>query len=592
MQSSPNWRLPEPDAKLSVIMPAYRLAASIGANIETVCGLLSTRLDFEVVAVDDCSGDGTAEAIAAAAARRPGQVVGVYQPVNRGKGEALRAGFAASTGGYILLLDGDLDLSPAMLPHFLRPMRRRRRPADIVIGSKRHRLSRIDYPFRRRVASRVYYTIVRVLFGLPVTDTQTGMKLFRRGALQWAFERMLVKRFAFDLEMLAIAAKKGYRVDEAPIQMDFGQKCGSLTAGNVRDMLVDTLAVFYRLRVLKYYDSVEVCAPLETPPLVSVVIACPADSAYLRECLAGLAAQTHARLEVLVLPDEPFELPPQPFPLRMVPTGKLRPAEKRNLGIAAAAGEIIAFLDDDTVPTPAWLAHAVKYFSNPAVGATGGPGVDARTDTRRARLGGRVYANRLVSGSYVYRYVSNRVRDVDDYPSCNLLVRAQLLRDIGGFRVDFWPGEDTLLCLAIRERGLRIVYDPWAIVEHHRRELFLPHLRQVGRYAKHRGYFAKKFPKNSLHFGYLVPSLFLVGLVTGPFIARLHPWLARTYATVVAVYLFLTLATTFHKRFSTWFPTWLGVVATHLVYGFRFMVGLLARRMPCGVAAFDHPADQ
>ena len=390
--------------------------------------------------------------------------------------------------------------------------------------------------------------------------------------------------------MLSIAAKKGYRVEEAPIEMHFGDKCGSLTFDNTRDMLVDTLAVFYRLRVLRYYDSVEVCAPLEPPPLVSVIIACPADSAYLRECLAGLAAQTHTRLETIVLPDGPLELPPQNFPLRVIPTGKLRPAEKRNLGIEAATGDIIAFLDDDTIPQPAWLAHAVKYFSNPAVGATGGPGVDARTDTRRARLGGRVYANRLVSGSYVYRYISNRVRDVDDYPSCNLLVRAPLLREIGGFRTDFWPGEDTLLCLAIRQRNLRIVYDPWAIVEHHRRELFLPHLRQVGRYAMHRGYFAKRFPKNSLCVGYLVPSLFLIGLIAGAGLSFLSPWLAWTYAAIVSFYLFLTLATTWHKHFSTWVLTWLGVIATHLVYGFRFIVGLLARHMPCEVAAFDHPA--
>ncbi len=585
------WHLPEPDAKLSVIMPAYRLAATIGANIDTVCELLAPHFVYEVVVVDDCSQDGTAEAIAAAAAKRPGQVKGVYQPVNLGKGEALRKGFANSTGEYVLLLDGDLDLSPVMLPHFFRPMRRRRKPADIVIGSKRHRKSRIDYPFRRRFASWVYYTIVRVLFNLPVTDTQTGMKLFKREALQWAFERMLVKRFAFDLEMLAIAAKKGYRVVEAPIKMNYGEKCGSLTAGNVHDTLIDTLAIFYRLRILKYYDSVEVCAPLNPPPKVSVVIACPADSPYLRECLAGLATQTHTNLEAIVLPDHPLELPPQKFSLCVIPTGQIRPAEKRNLGIAAATGDIVAFIDDDTIPTPGWLVNAVKYFSNPTVGATGGPGIDARTDTRLARLGGRVYANRLVSGSYIYRYISNRVRDVDDLPSCNLLVRAALLREFGGFRTDFWPGEDTLLCLAIRNRGLRIVYDPWAIVEHHRRELFAPHLRQVGRYAMHRGYFAKRFPQNSLYISYLIPSLFLIGLLAGPFLSLLHPWLARTYATVVSVYLLLTLAGTFHRTPSTWFLTWFGVIATHLVYGFRFLQGLLSRRMPCEVAAFDHPAD-
>ena len=107
-------------------------------------------------------------------------------------------------------------------------------------------------------------------------------------------------------------------------------------------------------------------------------------------------------------------------------------------------------------------------------------------------------------------------RDVDDYPSCNLLVRADVLRAINGYRTDFWPGEDTLLCEDIvYGQGKRLVYDPWAIVYHHRRRLFGPHLRQLGRYAFHRGYFVKKSPKTSFKLSYFIPSLFVLGLVAG-----------------------------------------------------------------------------
>ncbi|MBQ5511265.1 MAG: hypothetical protein IIT94_09040, partial [Prevotella sp.] len=77
-------------------------------------------------------------------------------------------------------------------------------------------------------------------------------------------------------------------------------------------------------------------------------------------------------------------------------------------------------------------------------------------------------------------------------------------------------GEDTLLCEDIvYGQGKRLVYDPWAIVYHHRRRLFGPHLRQLGRYAFHRGYFVKKSPKTSFKLSYFVPSLFVLGLVAG-----------------------------------------------------------------------------
>ena len=76
-----------------------------------------------------------------------------------------------------------------------------------------------------------------------------------------------------------------------------------------------------------------------------------------------------------------------------------------------------------------------------------------------------MYDNILVSGNYRYRYRAGGVRrDVDDYPSCNLLVRKTILDKIGGYRTDFWPGEDTLLCKDIVDRGKRIVYDPWVVV--------------------------------------------------------------------------------------------------------------------------------
>ncbi|MDD2600626.1 MAG: glycosyltransferase [Kiritimatiellae bacterium] len=576
---------------LSVIMPAFGLEDVIESNIEQVYSLLNGNIAFEILPVDDGSGDKTADSISRVAAKHPRVIHPVYVKTNRGKGNALKQGFAASTGSHILLLDADLDLSPERISTFFDVMLQEK--AAIVIGSKRHPQSTINYPWHRRLASAVYYSLVYLLIGLPVSDTQTGMKLFRREALQWSFDRMLVKAFAFDLEVLSIAHSKGFKVAEAPILMQFGNKVGCLTWKNIKQVMVDTLAIFYRTRILKYYQSVEVPPEFKKPPLISVVIACPAPSAYLTECLNALELQSYPNFEVIVLPDESAEISAA-LNLQVIPTGKTRPAEKRNAGIAAARGEIVAFLDDDAYPERNWLKHAVKYFANPDVGGVGGPGETPPNDSFMAHAGGRVYANLLVSGNFRYRYVGDRVRShVDDYPSCNLFVRTSLLRQIGGYRTDFWPGEDTILCSDIVSSGkLRIAYDPWAVVYHHRRPLFLPHLRQIGRYALHRGYFAKRFPATSLKLSYLIPSIFLIGLIVGIPLCFVHPVLKVLYLSTIAIYLLATLISSASVRPAMWMVTWLGVMATHLVYGARYLTGILARRMPCETAQFDHPSEK
>ena len=581
---------------LSVILPAYRLAKVIAANLRRVDGVLAALgRPYEIVPVDDGSGDGTGDALAALAEefRADGRGEGRLRPVllqeNGGKGNALRAGLKASRGDLVLLLDADLDLAPEALPAFFEEMDRS--GADIVIGSKRHPRSQIDYPFSRRIASAVYYGIVHLLTGLPVTDTQTGMKLFRRPAIEWAFDRMLVKRYAFDVELLAIAHDAGFKVSEAPIHMEYGNKRGALTLANVKSVLTDTLAIFYRLRIMRYYQHVELADPSGPPPSVSVVIACPGPSAYLDEALAGLAAQSLPPAEVIVLPDDPFDCPAAgKVPVRVVATGRVRPAEKRNRGILEARGEIVAFLDDDASPQRQWLEQAVRHFSRDEVGAVGGPGVTPPGESRLAALGGDVYASPLVSGSYRFRYVSERYRRVDDMPSCNLLVRTSLLRELGGYNTRYWPGEDTILCLDIVRSGRLIVYDPFAAVNHHRRPLFGAHLRQVGRYALHRGFFTRVFPQTSRRISYMVPSLFVAGIVFGGAACAALPILRPAYFGVLAFYGAVTLLASFHRRPLDWLAVWMGIVLTHLWYGIRFVQGVLFGRMPREVRAFDHGA--
>ena len=313
----------------------------------------------------------------------------------------------------------------------------------------------------------------------------------------------------------------------------------------------------------------------------------------LDECLSGLQEQTFRNFEVIVLPDEDVDLgqAANGFDLKTIPTGKVRPAEKRNIGIEAASGDVVAFIDDDAYPDVRWLEYAVRYFGEGSIAALGGPGVSPRGDSFMAEAGGRVYSSPLVSGGYRYRYEAGGVcRDVDDYPSCNLFVGREVLKEIGGYRTDFWPGEDTLLCKDILDAGYRIVYDPWVVVSHHRRPLFAPHLRQIGRYAFHRGYFVKRYPSNSLRIAYFLPSMFAL-YCAGLSVFCLVPVPSMLKAVAVlplAVYLFLAVLASFSFNPLMWILVFLGIVLTHLVYGVHFLVGLLASRAPCEFIGTDH----
>lgn len=576
------------DGRLSVIMPMYNLGSATVTNVREVYDLLNGRIPFEIIAVDDGSTDETGHELSNLATQIP-----CLKPVilssNSGKGNALKRGFEASTGTHILLLDGDLDLPPGQMTRLFETMERER--GDVVIGSKRHPGSVLDYPRRRRMASATYYFLVKLLIGLPVRDTQTGIKLFKRETLQYAMQRILVREYAFDLELLAIIHEKGFRVAEAPIELRFRGTWGAFRAAVVRSIVVDTLALFYRLRVLRYYRTIRDAVMPEPEPLVSIVIACPAPSAYLDECIDGILKQNYRNYEVILLPDQPSGRQ-WPARFREIPTGPVRPAEKRNIGIKEAHGNIVAFIDDDAAPAENWLQQAVPCFSDENTAAVGGPSTTPGNDSYMARLGGLVYANPFVSGTYRYRYVYDRVREVEDYPSCNLFVRTEALRQLGGFRTDFWPGEDTYLCMEIVKRlGRKIIYDPRVHVFHHRRKLFLPHLRQIGRYALHRGFFAKRFPETSRKLSYAIPSLFVMALVLGSLVSAFCPVCRTVFLAGLVGYGGLTLLSCFRLNPVTWFLTWLGVVLTHITYGMYFLHGLLARRMPGQPEKFDHPSE-
>lgn len=244
---------------ISIIVPAYNQEKTIIKDLTRIKRVLDQlRYSTELICVVDGKIDRTFE-IASRFAKRNNNVKVIGYETNKGKGYAVRFGMAESRGDVIAFIDSGMDLNPnglsMLLEHF------EWYDADIIVGSKRHPASKVEYPWQRRILSIGYQVLVWLLFGLKIRDTQVGMKFFRRTVLEKVLPRLLVKRFAFDVEMLAVANFLGFnRIYEAPIdiRLNFG---GTSTITNQRffrtvlGMLLDTLAVFYRLRILNYYSD-------------------------------------------------------------------------------------------------------------------------------------------------------------------------------------------------------------------------------------------------------------------------------------------------------------------------------------------------
>lgn len=331
----------------------------------------------------------------------------------------------------------------------------------------------------------------------------------------------------------------------------------------------------------------------------SVIIAVEAVGPYLRENISRLLEMDFQDFEILLFLSEPSEESFSKTRIVVSPDLASLPALRRDLAIGEAQGEILAFIDDDAYPSRRWLSEALKHFDDPKVAAVGGPGVTPPQDDWRQQVSGWAQASPLGGSWQVFfrfRPIDRR-REVDDYPSMNLLVRKSDFAMVGGFDSSYYPGEDTKLCLDLTLKlSKKIVYDPAVLVYHHRRRIFMPHLIQVGRYGLHRGFFARTLPQTSRRLIYFLPSVFLLFVVLTPvtiLISRtFNPSFsffnfARLSVLYLAVILFYGLLLLFNSLWvwrrcrSFKIALWLMPVifATHLWYGFQFIRGFFSRSL-------------
>ena len=329
---------------------------------------------------------------------------------------------------------------------------------------------------------------------------------------------------------------------------------------------------------------------MSAKPFISVIIVdYKINNPLLKECLDAVASQSYQKFETILLTDYPVKLKYKKLIKRSY-GHYVGPAQKRDAGAKIAHGEILAFLDEDAYPSKDWLKNIANAFKDGKVAAVGGPGATPPKSPWSEQLSGWFSASPVGGGPFTYRFLPGKKMEVDDYPSMNLSVRKEDFNKVGGFDSNYWPGEDTKLCLdLVHKQKKKIIYDPKVLVYHRRRPLLRPHLRQNGNYGVHRGYFARILPETSFRIEYFGPSFLLLGIIyllLYRLIGFNHPWLNLTYNVgllALSLYLLLILFNAFwifNKSESLIY----GVASipitaiTHIWYGLKFIQGFFSTR--------------
>jgi glycosyltransferase involved in cell wall biosynthesis len=442
---------------LTAVVPVYNGGEEVVENVTVIQRALAKGLpgaEVEVIVVSDGSIDDTAERLLAA--RSEAGIRVIHYDRNLGKGYAVKAGALASHGAWVALVDADLDVDPSSVPAFVEIARREK--LDFAIGSKRHPDSVVYYPRSRRIASRCYQQLNRLLFRLDIQDTQVGLKVFSRGVVDDVVPLLLVKRFAFDLELLAVGAAIGYgRMRELPIKLDYRFSGSQLRSRAVVRALLDTAAIFYRLRILKTYQrkrhllrGVSTLRP-DAQPLVSFI----GDS-------RAAARLDYEQLDVISVEEMPSAL-------------------------RDARGQLLAVLASGARPAGNWVTAAVPFFSDPDVAAVVAPALTPEDATFRERAAAAVLESRLGGASRRSRFFPGNVRVAVDEPADSIIIRR---RD---FEAALDAGVGSERCVAwLAERGRRTIYTPDTSIAVAPPPLVRAHLEATYAYAKERGAAARR----------------------------------------------------------------------------------------------------
>ena len=235
------------ELELSFVVPAYNEEDYIEEMLGSIDDVIAGKnIPYEILVVNDGSKDDTL-AKARKYAGKNGHVKVVSYSKNVGKGFAVRTGFLKAAGNVVVFADSDMEIDLTVISEYLEALKY----GDIVIASKRHSDSHVDVPVSRRILSASFNGLVRLLTGVPLKDTQSGLKAMKKSAFVDIFPRLAVKRYAFDVELLAVANLYGLKTVEMPVNIKLDSK---FKPSEMWHMFLDLLGIAYRLRVIHWYQ--------------------------------------------------------------------------------------------------------------------------------------------------------------------------------------------------------------------------------------------------------------------------------------------------------------------------------------------------
>jgi dolichol-phosphate mannosyltransferase len=235
------------ELKISVIIPVFNQAKKISYSIEKIKQAVELSFsNYELIVVNDGSTDSTLT-ILKDLAMTDGHVRIISYTPNRGKGYAVRQGVLDSQGDAVIFLDGDLDISPDLIKDYVE----RLSTSDLVIASKNHPGSAVRIPKSRAFLSRAFNFLIRATIGIAQTDTQAGFKVGKGDIMRKIFRNVSVNRYAFDVELLAIASVMHLKVQEMPVIMNIDRK---FKIKEIVRMFLDVTRIWYKYRIAHGYQ--------------------------------------------------------------------------------------------------------------------------------------------------------------------------------------------------------------------------------------------------------------------------------------------------------------------------------------------------
>ncbi len=311
-------------------------------------------------------------------------------------------------------------------------------------------------------------------------------------------------------------------------------------------------------------------------PFVSIIVPLKKDYPWVRDCVreCGKLDYPKNKYEIILLPDVPVNK--KDFQdCRIIVTGVVNHSAKRNLGMRNSKADLFAFIDSDAYPEKEWLKNAVKYADDGEIGAFGGPNLTPHNANLMEQISGYVLANTIAAGNIAVRYRIDKTQEAPMVPSCNMFISRGAAEQLKKEKGHLWDEkalayEDQKICYELRDLGKRIMYVSDAIVYHHRREMFLPHMEQMWNYARDEASLMKERMKVDRVI-VMMPSLFVLWLALGWIV----PILNALYLPAILLY-FIAIAASSVTQDARLSPLiFAGIFATHIAYGIGFLRGLL-----------------